>query len=396
MPRPVPKMLGSPLRRCLGFSLIELMVAITIGLAVLAGLTTVFSNSSATYGELEKTAQQIENGRYAIDLIGQDLRHAGFYGQFQAATTTPAALPDPCEVANLANLNAGLALPVQGTSAPSFTTAPAAPGTCAAWLTAANLVPGSDILVIRRADSVVITAAPTLNEVYVQANPVQASVQIGNPAGFLLPSLNADNSLGVVGTNASGVAAATLLKKDNVAGAAPIITAPRVAADIRKYHVHVYFVAPCSIPQDGGDICTGGADDGGQPIPTLNRLELTQVGGATTMRIVPLAEGIEKLQVDYGLDNQPAGVNPATQSVGDGVPDQYTATPALAEWRNSVTAKVFVLARSPRRSAGHTDTKVYNLGLAGTTAAAGDAFKRHVFSAAVRLVDVGGRREIPE
>jgi len=97
----------------LGFSLIELMVAITIGLAVLAGLTTIFSNSSATYGELEKTAQQIENGRYAIDLIGQDLRHAGFYGQFQGSTATPAALPDPCEVANLANLNAGLALPVQ-------------------------------------------------------------------------------------------------------------------------------------------------------------------------------------------------------------------------------------------------------------------------------------------
>jgi type IV pilus assembly protein PilW len=100
--------------------------------------------------------------------------------------------------------------------------------------------------------------------------------------------------------------------------------------------------------------------------------------------------------VDYGLDNQPAGVNPATQSIGDGVPDQYTATPALADWRNTVTAKVFVLARSPRRTAGHTDTKAYNLGLAGTTAAANDAFKRHVFSAAVRLVDVGGRREIPE
>ncbi len=393
MPRPVPKMLTP--RRCLGFSLIELMVAITIGLAVLAGLVTIFSNSSATYGELEKTAQQIENGRYAIDLIGQDLRHAGFYGQFQGSTAIPAALADPCEVANLANLNAGLVLPVQGTSAPDFTTAPVAPGTCAAWLTAANLVPGSDILVIRRAHSAVITAAPTLNEVYVQANPVQAEVQIGNPAGFSLPSLNADNSVAVVGTNASGVAA-TVLKKDNVAGAAPVIPAPRVAADIRKYHVHVYFVAPCSIPQGGGDICTGATDDGGQPIPTLKRLELTQVGGATTMRVVPLVEGIERLRTDYGLDNQPAGVNPATQSVGDGVPDQYTATPALADWRNTVTAKVFLLARSPRRTAGHSDTKTYTLGLAGTTAAANDAFKRHVFSAAVRLVDIGGRREIPE
>ena len=94
---------------------------------------------------------------------------------------------DPCRGHQLANLNAGLALPVQGISAPDFTTAPAAPGTCAAWLTAANLAPGSDILVVRRADSAVITAAPTLNEVYVQANPVQADVQIGNPVGFSSP-----------------------------------------------------------------------------------------------------------------------------------------------------------------------------------------------------------------
>ncbi len=380
----------------MGFSLIELMVAITIGLAVLAGLTTIFSNSSATYGELEKAAQQIENGRYAIDLIGQDLRHAGFYGQFQGSTTTPAALPDPCEVANLANLNAALALPVQGTSAPDFVTDPNAPGTCGAWLTAANLAPGSDILVIRRADSRVITAAPTLNEVYVQANPVQAEVQIGDPAGFALPSLNADNSVAVVGTSANPPVSAALLKKDNVLGAVPIITAPRVAADIRKYHMHVYFVAPCSVPQDGSDICTGPTDDGGQPIPTLKRLELTQVAGATTMRVVPLTEGIERLQVDYGLDNQPPGVNPATQSIGDGVPDQYTQLPALAEWRNVVATKVFIVARSPRRVAGYNDIKTYTLGLAGTTAAANDTFKRHVFSAAVRLVDVGGRREIPE
>lgn len=386
--------------RTVGFSLVELMVAMAIGLAVLGGLVTIFSNSSTAYGDLEKTAQQIENGRYAMDLLSQDLRHAGFYGQFQGTVAAPAALPDPCEVANVGNLNGALAFPVQGVNAPNLTTAPAAPGTCgAALLPAANLAPGSDLLVIRRADSAVITTPPTLNEVYLQANPLEAQVQLGDPTGFSFGSLNPDNSVALIGTSASGAyAPAIILKKDNAPGtpAAQIVTAPRVAADIRKFHVHVYFVAPCSVPQDGSDICTGAADDGGQAIPTLKRLELTSGAGGPAMRIVPLVEGVEKLQLDYGSDSLPAAINPATQSKGDGVPDAYVAAPALADWQNIVAIRVHLVGRTPRpASSGHTDTKVYSLGLAGTTAAANDAFNRHVFTAMVRLVDVGGRREIP-
>ena len=26
---------------------------------------------------------------------------------------------------------------------------------------------------------------------------------------------------------------------------------------IRRYHVHIYFIAPCSVPAGGGSVCTG-------------------------------------------------------------------------------------------------------------------------------------------
>ena len=45
------------------------------------------------------------------------------------------------------------------------------------------------------------------------------------------------------------------------------------AGYIRQYHVHIYFVAPCAIPT-AGTTCDSTAD-GGKPIPTLKRLELT-------------------------------------------------------------------------------------------------------------------------
>src|SRR5215203_367081 len=115
------KVTASKLR---GFSLIELMIAITIGLLLLSGMTLIFVNSSEANRELQKTAQQIENGRYATALISQDLRHAGFYGHLTVIPVAPTVLPDPCEIASTANLHDALAYPEQGYRTPDIATAP--------------------------------------------------------------------------------------------------------------------------------------------------------------------------------------------------------------------------------------------------------------------------------
>ena len=78
-----------------GMSLIELLVAIAIGSILMVGLLTVFSNSSRSHRELEKSSQLIENGRYAIDLLYEDLRHSGYYGHFFDLGTPPSTLPNP-------------------------------------------------------------------------------------------------------------------------------------------------------------------------------------------------------------------------------------------------------------------------------------------------------------
>ena len=56
-----------------GFSLIELMVAIAIGLILVAGLAMLFANSSQTGNEIDKSIRQIENGRYAAELLSEDI-----------------------------------------------------------------------------------------------------------------------------------------------------------------------------------------------------------------------------------------------------------------------------------------------------------------------------------
>ena len=61
-----------------GFSLIELMIGLTVGLLLVAGLGTIYASSVRSQAELQKSAAQIENGRYAMEKISADLHLAGF------------------------------------------------------------------------------------------------------------------------------------------------------------------------------------------------------------------------------------------------------------------------------------------------------------------------------
>ena len=63
-----------------GVSMVELMVSITIGLILLAGVMSIFFSSKVTYFANEKTARLQENGRVALDLVLHDMRASGYMG----------------------------------------------------------------------------------------------------------------------------------------------------------------------------------------------------------------------------------------------------------------------------------------------------------------------------
>jgi len=57
-----------------------MMVAMVIGMVLVAGLSTVFVNSSVARNEIELSADVIENGQYALVTLSRDLAQTGFYG----------------------------------------------------------------------------------------------------------------------------------------------------------------------------------------------------------------------------------------------------------------------------------------------------------------------------
>lgn len=334
-------------RRQAGVSLVELMISLTLGLILLAALLTVFANSSAARGELERTSRQIENGRYAIQLVADDLRVAGFYGEFNAgAMPVPAVLPDPCSTIP-AVWNTAAPLHVQGYDA----------GIGAPTCLPLSAKPNSDVFVVRRVKTCVAGVAGC------------EAAAAGKP--YLQASLcNTDTSQRVLDVN--GAVAFPLLRKDCATPAA-----------LRQYMVNVYFI--------NDDTSSG------QNVPTLTRLELT--GGALVQ--VPLVEGIEEINVEYGIDTD-----------GDGQADAYSADPdnytyagcttctAGNNWANVVTVHLYVLARSISPSPGYSDTRTYRLGLnaAGVPIIVGpknDRYRRNVYSAMVRIANPAGRRDTP-
>ena len=70
-----------------GFSLIEIMIALVIGLFLLSGILQIFSASQQTYRMQGNLARLQENGRFALNFLVHDIRMAGYWGCLSGTNT---------------------------------------------------------------------------------------------------------------------------------------------------------------------------------------------------------------------------------------------------------------------------------------------------------------------
>lgn len=325
-----------------GFSLIELMVAMAIGLLVVLALTIVIARASSSQRELALANRQLENGRFAMQAIADDLHNAGYVGPI-ANLPAVTGIPDLCQT------GAGSATEYAKAIGIGAFPLVAVPSSC---INPADHVAGTDILAIVHASSLPTTATVgTLRAgvPYIQTDTRQVRLAIGGSTTF------------------------DLKKKDG--------TTP---AEIRQLQVYIYYVSPCNRPVPVGGNCSAAADDG-RPVPTLRKMVLAGNPLAITFETRAVAEGIEDLQVELGLDS----------TGNDGGPDSYkriTANPTQQDLVDATAVGVHLLARNTEPTLGYTDVgKSYMLGTT-TVGARNDAFRRHVFSRVIRLHNASGRR----
>lgn len=62
-----------------GLSLVELMIAITLGLIILFAVIAVYTGSRQSFRMQEENARLQESGRFALEIVGRSARQAGFW-----------------------------------------------------------------------------------------------------------------------------------------------------------------------------------------------------------------------------------------------------------------------------------------------------------------------------
>lgn len=365
-----------------GLTLIELMVAMAIGLVLVLSMLVLYVNIARNQAQLGNTGRQVENGKFALQLLQDDVRHAGFWGDYlprydDKGLATPAdfptALPGPCLGYSTANWNAAyirnlMAIAVQGYNAAN------PPSDCDTLL--ANRAAGTDILLVRYAENCTPGQtncdADTTGRLYFQSSRCTTEISGGNR--FVL--------------NTTGFNLRANITCPAVSPATDTLAAKR------RFVSNIYYVRNFSVT----------AGDG---IPTLVRSSFNLNG--TTLEYQPpqpLIEGIQGLRVEYGIDNlgrNGLAVNydstAGAINRGDGVPDTYITCPKAGgtacnhnDMFHVVSARLHVLARNLETTPGHQDSKTYVL--AGTTYGPfNDGFIRRTYSTTVRLMNPAGRRE---
>ncbi|WP_395009567.1 PilW family protein [Undibacterium sp.] len=378
-----------------GFSLVELMIAMVIGLLMALALIALFYKINRTNTEMAKTNSQIENGRFALQILAQDVTHGGFWGsyvpEFDDLTLkgtpkdAPTAVPNPClpystpwTAANIANL-LGIPVQVYGETPPS--------GAGCVTVLSANKKAGTDVLVVRYAENCVAGSggncdADVAGNLYFQSSYSYRS--------YCASGLTADAVPYILDTTGFD----TLHEKDCTTA----VTAKR------KFISNIYYVRDY-------------AKTVGDGIPTLMVTQFGLTGGVLAhQKALPLIEGIEGFRVMLGIDSlsktgaavdytksiawaDPSNYTTSTNR-GDGVPDgdfvscTDTTPCTVTQLTNVTVAKLYVLARSSATTSGYTDNKTYELG-GSTLGPFNDGFKRHVFSTTVRVNNVAVRRDLP-
>lgn len=333
--------------RAAGLSLIELMIALLIGIVLLLGVVQIFAASRTAYQLSEGLARTQENGRFAMDYLQRDIRMAGHYGCIndQARLQTAGALNTHFTIAdNPLNFNVSIrgyeavgSAPtntINLSSLPSGGWSPALP----AFLSGLSPAPraGSDIIVLRylTSDGVPVT---NLAASQVTVDPGKWNVLtndgVANPRLFGIADCTyADIFHGSSVSPGTGVVTAS--------ASLPNVTVPdftgRYTASpsgqtmLYRAESVAYYVA------------TG---TGGGPSLYRARYGSTTAASAVTEELV---EGIENLQFIYGQDEAPLAALSGNITAYN---TAQTLGTVEADWRRVGQVQVGVLARSPNAAA---------------------------------------------
>lgn len=342
-------------RRQGGVTIIEVMIAVLLGLFITGAIVSAFVATGRHYAHDEQMGRMQESARFALRMLADDLSLSDFWGILlspEAINSTSRSCldtPDSTECLGISvNSNLQLSTDCAPTGADPNTnwaydlTAPievlqeGVDGATAnaefSCIDPAEFQPGTDVVALK----------------HVRGKELASSRIDQDHTGKVF--MRTDGSTGMLfvydhETNGS------LIQSSGVSD--------------WQYLTHVYYVRRDSMV---------GENDG---VPTLYR----RVLNGTDMQIESggIARGIEFYRIMFGIDTDT-----------DGIPNTYISVPTAEQMLLAVTARIYVLARSTDPDFSYINDKSYVLG-DKTISGGNDNYYRRVFSTTVKLRNSANR-----
>ena len=83
-----------------GFTLLELMISLSVGLVLFAGVMSIFVGMRTTTAETSSYGEMQENGRFAISVLTDDLLKQNFWGDYAGTFSSTGISPIPAAPTN--------------------------------------------------------------------------------------------------------------------------------------------------------------------------------------------------------------------------------------------------------------------------------------------------------
>lgn len=337
-------------RRQSGITLVEMMVAMVVGLILLVGIVQLFISNKQAYRIQEGANVLNENARYVMNQMQFDLRMADHWGGVEATEVDLDgdidAITNDC-ADEAATLTVAGIFGIDGEAASPLDCIPDS-----------DYVPNSDIVIVRYAEPVRVSSARVAD----QEDTVFVRSAVGRRGiifqGENLGDLPAD-------LRPADLATATIEEE------------PPETANF-AFRTVLYFLRPCASQDLGTANVCDAADD---TTPTLARLTLSGM----TLVEQDIIAGVEQMQLAYGLDDD-----------GDRSPDRYLSAEDVTaddDWDKVIDVKLSVLIRNNEidvsADVGGTTYKLYGgdegEGIDYVVPEADGRYRRKVFNTSVQV-----------
>lgn len=330
-----------------GFTIVEIMVAVTISLILLAGVVQVFVGSKQAYRTNEALGRTQESGRFALDILSREARPAGYSADCPVAPNDLLNPDGDNYDPDLFDLG-GAIMGWDDTAGPHSGDM--------------NVYQRGDVLLIKHtADSGGVTASGNTGE---GANAIGLTGPSGIAQGTILFVVDEEGCDIFQNRNNENAASLTRGASHNNPGPGNLIPGPNdwshaYGSDmqIRLFRSDVYYI---------------GRSDADPARPALRRIRYG--GGTTSVVEHELVDGVEDMQITYGVDSD-----------GDKTVDPpYVAAAAVTDWGEVLAVRISLLVQSPEpnlTAEGEDQDLTYN----GAAVDTSDRRLRQVFTTTVAL-----------